>query len=116
MQIEELKSLFSHHPEIASANRELEKGKDVHLLLSGLYASARALALAHIRMPLFVVLDHAEAAQYLYSDLRSLTADADRPLPLIDRSADRPASPDGSPISTSRTMRGTPASAQKDSR
>ena len=56
--------------------RELGKGKGMHLLLAGLHASARALTLTHIKESLFVVMDNAEAAQYLYGDLRSLGADA----------------------------------------
>jgi len=58
----------------------LPKGKGgQHVLWTGLYASARALMLAHVNEPLFIVLDNAEAAQYLFSDLRSLTAKAVRP-------------------------------------
>ena len=72
MQIEDLDILFGQHPEIALARRELQKGKGTHLLLSGLHASARALALAHMRTPLFVVIDNAEEAQYIYGDLRSI--------------------------------------------
>jgi transcription-repair coupling factor (superfamily II helicase) len=53
-------------------NRELGKGKGMHLLLTGLHAGARALALAHVKRPLFIVLDQSEAAQYLFSDLRTL--------------------------------------------
>ena len=55
-------------------NRELGKGKGTHLLLVGLHASARALALTHVKAPLFIVLDSAETAQYLYGDLRTLGA------------------------------------------
>ena len=76
MQIGDLDMLFGEHPELGLINRELAKGKEVHLLLSGLHAGARALALAHVKAPLFVILDNAEAAQYLYSDLQSLSADA----------------------------------------
>ena len=72
VQIGDLNILFGEHPEIALAKRELEKGKDIHLLLSGLHASARAMALTHMAQPLFVIFDNAEAAQYLYGDLKSL--------------------------------------------
>ena len=75
MQIGDLDMLFGEHPELGLINRELAKGQEVHLLLSGLHAGARALALAHVKAPLFVILDNAEAAQYLYSDLLSLSAD-----------------------------------------
>ena len=67
--------MFGQHPEIALANKELGKGKGIHLLLAGLHASARALTLTHVKHPLFIVLDNAEAAQYLYGDLKALGAD-----------------------------------------
>ena len=53
--------------------RELEKGKVSHLLLTGVYASTRALVLTHVRRPLFILLDNSEAAQYLYADLKVLS-------------------------------------------
>ena len=56
-------------------NRELGKGKGMHLLLTGLRASARALTLAHVSNPLFIVVDNAETAQYMYGDLKALGAD-----------------------------------------
>jgi len=74
MQIKDLNTLFGEHPEIGIANRELKKGKGVHLLISGLHASSRALALSHINQPLFVIFDNAETAQYLYGDLRNLVS------------------------------------------
>ena len=53
--------------------RELEKGKVSHLLLTGVYASTRALVLTQVRRPLFILLDNSEAAQYLYADLKVLS-------------------------------------------
>lgn len=53
--------------------RELEKGKVSHLLLTGVYASARALVLTYVKRPLFILLDNSEAAQYLYADLKVLS-------------------------------------------
>ncbi len=53
--------------------RELEKGKVSHLLLTGVYASTRALVLTHVKHPLFILLDNSEAAQYLYADLKVLS-------------------------------------------
>ena len=47
--------------------------QDRHVLVSGLRASARALALSALTQRLFIVMDNAEAAQYMFSDLRSLT-------------------------------------------
>ena len=71
---EDLKILFGEHPELAAVRKELAH-KNAHVLLSGLHASAIALALAHVKMPLFVIFDNAEAAQYLYSDLKALGTD-----------------------------------------
>ena len=73
--IEDLKILFGEHPELAAVRKELAH-KNAHVLLSGLHASARALALAHMHAPLFVIFDNAEVAQYLYADLKTLGADA----------------------------------------
>ena len=72
MQIGDLNILFGEHPEIRAIGERLGIRGDKHLLLSGLHASARALALAHIRKPMFVIFDNAESAQYAYSDLKSL--------------------------------------------
>ena len=71
VSIEDLKILFGEHPELAAVRKALAHN-DAHVLLSGLHASARALALAQLRKPLLVIFDNAEAAQYIYSDLRSL--------------------------------------------
>ena len=70
VQIEDLQTLFAEHSEIKVIRRELEKG--AHVLLSGLHASARALALHAIQKPLFIVMDNEEAARYMFSDFRSL--------------------------------------------
>ena len=74
MSVEELKILFGQHPELAAVRKELAHAK-AHVLLSGLHASARALALAQLNKPLFVILDNAEAAQYLFADLKTLGAE-----------------------------------------
>ena len=79
VNIEELEILFGQHPQIKAIGNGLRvtgyglraKG-DKHVLVSGLHASARALTLAQVRTPLFIVMDNAEAAQYMYADLRSL--------------------------------------------
>ena len=55
--------------------RELAKGRGTHVLVAGLHASSRALALAQMKEPLFVLLDDAEKAQYLYADLKALGAE-----------------------------------------
>jgi len=72
MTIEELEIAFEKHPQIGLIRRELVRGKDSHVLVSGLHASARALALSALRTPLFIVMDNAETAQYMYSDLLSI--------------------------------------------
>ena len=71
VSIEDLKILFGEHPELAAVRKALVHN-GTHVLLSGLHASARALALAQLRKPLLVIFDNAESAQYIYSDLRSL--------------------------------------------
>ena len=72
MQIRDLNILFGEHPEIKVIGERLGVRGDKHLLLSGLHASARALTLAHVMQPMFVIFDNAEAAQYLYGDLKSI--------------------------------------------
>ena len=72
MQIGELEIAFSQHSEIGLIEKELRRGKEGHLLLTGLRASARAMVLAQLKEPLFIIMDNAEAAQYLYADLRVL--------------------------------------------
>ena len=72
MEIGELNILFGEHPELKVIGERLKTKEDKHILVSGLYASSRALALSHLARPLFIVMDNSEAAQYMYSDLRSL--------------------------------------------
>ena len=76
MQIDELEILFSQHPEIKAIGERLMAKGDKHVLVSGLHASARALALTQVRAPQFIVMDNAEAAQYLFADLKTLGANA----------------------------------------
>ena len=75
VNIGELEILFGQHPELAAVRKELAH-TDAHVLLSGLHASSRALALAQVQKPLFVIFDNAESAQYLYADLKTIGADA----------------------------------------
>ena len=76
MHIEELAELMAMHPEVEAASKELGKGKGKHLLLSGLYASARSMLLCAIQQrtsrPMVVVMDNADEAQYMYSDLSAI--------------------------------------------
>ena len=76
MSIEDLNILFGQHPQIRMINERIRKG-DRHILVSGLYASARALTLANLNRPIFAIFDNAETAQYLYSDLKSLNVQSD---------------------------------------
>ena len=85
--IEDLKILFGEHPELAAVRKELAHN-NAHVLLGGLHASARALAIAATSsytssskawqkvLKFFVIFDNAEAAQYIYADLKTLGADA----------------------------------------
>ena len=73
--IEELEILFAQHPEIGLLNKELRKGKGTHVLLSCLHASARALTLAQVKRPQFVIFDNEESARYMYADLKGLGSD-----------------------------------------
>ena len=84
MTIEDLHSAFLDRPEIKAAIKELKRGGETHLLLSGLHASARALAIEAItirtmydvqctkdeKRVFFVVIDNEEDAKYLYADLK----------------------------------------------
>ncbi len=72
MQIGDLNILFGEHPELGAIRHQLADVRTQHILLSGLHASARALTLAHVTRPMFVIFDNAESAQYAYSDLKAL--------------------------------------------
>jgi len=76
VSIDDLKTLFAQHPEVALVKKELSRGKGTHVLLSGLHASARALAIAQVSRPQFVIFDNEEAARYMYSDFKSLMSAA----------------------------------------
>ena len=92
MTIEDLHSAFLDRPEIKAAIKELKRGDETHLLLSGLHASARALAIEAMARSseyrvqsqelkvksqesrvFFVVIDNEEDAKYLYADLKKST-------------------------------------------
>ena len=73
MQIIDLNTLFGEHPQIKAISARFMSKGDKHVLVSGLHASARSMVLKKIGAPLFVILDNAESAQYMYSDLKSLT-------------------------------------------
>ena len=83
MTIEDIHSAFLDRPEIKAAIKELKRGGETHLLLSGLHASARALAIEALtirtmydvrctkdeKRVFFVIIDNEEDAKYLYADL-----------------------------------------------
>ena len=83
MEIGDLEQLLSLHPEVDILAKELSKKREKHFLLKNLYASAQAIILSALANKLakqqarnlLIVLDNAEQAQYLFSDLRTLRKD-----------------------------------------
>ena len=104
MEITELRALFGHHPEIGAIHKELAKGGERHVLVSGLHASARSIVLSemwggehgvalqsqvdeapHPISPsakeqgrcrvLVYMADNGDEAQYVYADLKQLLSD-----------------------------------------
>ncbi len=77
MQIEELYNLLSQHPTLTAVRDTISKRSGVHLLLSGLNASSRAVVMKAIQQPyLLYVADNQDEAQYIYADLVAIGADA----------------------------------------
>ena len=81
MQIADLEHLMEQHPEVDVLAQQLSKKGNSHFLLSGLYASARGMILAalHSRLKqkgsaptMFIVMDNADDAQYMYADIKTL--------------------------------------------
>ena len=83
MEIGDLEQLLSLHPEVDILAKELSKKREKHFLLKNLHASAQAIILSALAnklakqqaRELLIVLDNAEQAQYLFSDLRTLRKD-----------------------------------------
>ena len=104
MEITELRALFGHHPEIGAIHKELSKGGERHVLVSGLHASARSIVLSemwggehgaslrpHVEEApcpispsakergscrvLVYMADNGDEAQYVYADLKQLLSD-----------------------------------------
>ena len=83
MEIGDLEQLLSLHPEVDILAKELSKKREKHFLLKNLHASAQAIILSALAKKLakqqsrelLIVLDNAEQAQYLFSDLRTLRKD-----------------------------------------
>ena len=83
MQIEELEQIMALHPEVDVLCQEMNRKPTQHFLLRGLYASARAMILAALQQrtqttlcpqTMVIVLDNIDDAQYMYADLRTLSA------------------------------------------
>ncbi len=77
MSIQDLETLFREHAQIKAVQREMARGGQTHLLLSGLYASSRPMVLNALTQPLFIVMDNDETARYLFGDLQSLNGQKD---------------------------------------
>ena len=89
MDIEDLKIAFAEHPQIKAIEERITKKGDRHVLVSGLYASSRSLVLERLSQilsrkkatrgeSLFIIMDNAESAQYLYSDLCQIQGTKDK--------------------------------------
>ena len=72
VNVRELKIEIGRHEQTKTWCQMLQQGRTKHVLLSGLYGSARAQELAGIEQPLLIVMSDQDKAQYMYSDLRSL--------------------------------------------
>ncbi|MBQ2291788.1 MAG: transcription-repair coupling factor [Paludibacteraceae bacterium] len=81
MQIDAIAQLMAMHPEVDVISQALSRKRNRHFLLSGLYASAQAIILTALHRqlesnasahPMIIVLDDTDAAQYMYSDLKTL--------------------------------------------
>ena len=84
MEIRDLEEFLSLHPEVGILAKELGKKCEKHFLLKNLHASAQAIILSAVASKLahnqqsrdiLIVLDNADRAQYLFSDLRTLRND-----------------------------------------
>jgi transcription-repair coupling factor (superfamily II helicase) len=75
MSIEELHTLLAGRPQVEAIRTYLRK-RSGHLLLTGLHASERFVILSELatELPLFIVMDNQDEAQYAYADLQTLEA------------------------------------------
>ena len=73
MSIEELHTLLAGRPQVEAIRTYLHK-RSGHLLLTGLHASERFFILSELatELPLFIVMDNQDEAQYAYADLQTL--------------------------------------------
>lgn len=81
MHIHELQQIMAMHPELDAISAALSKGRDKHIHLPGLTASARAMVVAALAERLaqgkacrdmMVVMDNVDEAQYMYADITTL--------------------------------------------
>ena len=86
MQIDALAQLMAMHPEVGVLSQALSRKRNGHFLLSGLYASAKAIILTSLHkqlarigaaQPMMIVLDDIDAAQYMYADIKTLIDERD---------------------------------------
>ena len=82
MQIGDFGQLMSMHPELDVLQKQISRGQHKHILLNGLYASARAVILSSLQQRLsptghamLIVLGDADDAQYMFRDLQVLGTD-----------------------------------------
>ncbi len=73
MTIQDLFAQYGVHPLVQTAVKWMKQGKEDHLLLQGLHASARALVLGSVfqkhKQHTVVVMDDADEAAYMFNDL-----------------------------------------------
>ncbi len=76
MELRDLLKQYTLHPLVETAANWLKRGKEEHLLLQNLHASARSLALAAMygkhQQHQIVVLEDSETASYVFNDLQVL--------------------------------------------
>ena len=91
--------LILEHEQTKAVADCLRRNRAEHVLMSGLYGSARAAELTALTGTMLIVMSDQDSAQYMYSDLRSLTAEAVGPSEgLKDRFAVGSASPVGQKV------------------
>lgn len=76
MEIQKLHALYAQHPQVDLAGKWLKSKKEPHLLVRGLYASARSMVLGALfrqqSCRQFIVADDLDSASYLFNDLQAL--------------------------------------------
>ena len=80
MQIEDLYTLLSAHPQIKAVAKSLQHTTENHVWLSGLHGSARSVIINAVhgvsdKRLMVVIMDNQDDAQYCYADLQALGAE-----------------------------------------